>query len=55
MEGVGFMCYETEVGGDGALFMEDIEDEDAKQGAPINPITMKFEKNCSFLTVNHVD
>ena len=30
MEGAGFECYETDIGGDGALFMEDIDEgEDA--------------------------
>ena len=34
MEGAGLACYETEIGGDGALFMEDVVDEeDATQGA----------------------
>ena len=32
MEGAGLACYETEIGGDGALFMEG-EEEDATQGA----------------------
>ena len=31
MEGVGFECYETDIGGDGAMFMEDT-DEDTTQG-----------------------
>ena len=31
MEGVGFECYETDIGGDGAMFMEDT-DEEATQG-----------------------
>ena len=27
MEGVGFECYETDIGGDGAMFMEDTDDD----------------------------
>ena len=40
MEGAGLACYETEIGGDGALFMEG-EEEDATQAqgahAPAGP------------------
>ena len=51
MEEAGFECYETDIGGEGALFMEDFIERDIKGAAGMRTVQVSSQSKVTCVTL----